>query len=65
MAAASLEQFVEDDIENIVQLFNVFNRDTHGAAGTGPTSSAKPSPPTPHRAATGFPPDSSIPVVQV
>ena len=34
MAAASLEQFVEDDIENIVQLFNVFNRGTHGAAGT-------------------------------
>ena len=34
MAAESLEQFVEDDIENIVQLFNVFNKGTHGAAGT-------------------------------
>ncbi len=34
MAAENLEQFVEDDIENIVQLFNVFNRGTHGAAGT-------------------------------
>ncbi len=34
MAAENLEQFVEDDIENIVQLFNVFNKGTHGAAGT-------------------------------
>ena len=33
MAAESLEQFVEDDIDNIVQLFNVFNKGTHGAAG--------------------------------
>ena len=34
MAAESLEQFVEDDIENIVQLFSVFNKGTHGVAGT-------------------------------
>ena len=34
MATESLEQFVEDDIENILQLFNVFNKGTHGAAGT-------------------------------
>ena len=34
MAAESFEQFVEDDIENIVQLFDVFNKGTHGAAGT-------------------------------
>ena len=34
MAAESLEQFVEDDIENIVQLFSVFNKGTHGEAGT-------------------------------
>ena len=33
MAAESLEQFVEDDIENILQLFNLFNKGTHGAAG--------------------------------
>ena len=33
MAAESLEQFVEDDTENIVQLFNLFNKGTHGAAG--------------------------------
>ena len=34
MAAETLEQFVEDDIENIVQLFSVFNQGTHGVAGT-------------------------------
>ena len=34
MAAETLERFVEDDIENIVQLFSVFNKGTHGAAGT-------------------------------
>ena len=34
MEAESLEQFVEDDIENILQLFNVFNKGTHGASGT-------------------------------
>ena len=34
MAAESLEQFVEDDIENIVQLFNVLNKGAHGVAGT-------------------------------
>ena len=34
MTAESLEQFVEDDIENIVQLFNVFNEGTHGEAYT-------------------------------
>ena len=34
MAAESLEEFVEDDIENIVQLFSVFNKGTHGVAGT-------------------------------
>ena len=34
MTAESLEQFVEDDIENIVQLFNVLSKGTHGAAGT-------------------------------
>ena len=34
MVVESLEQFVEDDIENIVQLFSVFNKGTHGVAGT-------------------------------
>lgn len=34
MMVESLEQFVEDDIENIVQLFSVFNKGTHGVAGT-------------------------------
>ena len=34
MEAESLEQFVEDDVENILQLFNVFNKGTHGASGT-------------------------------
>ncbi|QDU05706.1 hypothetical protein V6x_54470 [Gimesia chilikensis] len=31
---SSLEEFVENDIENIVQLFRVFNDGTHGSAGT-------------------------------
>ena len=29
-----LEDFVEEDMENIVQLFHVFNEGTHGSAGT-------------------------------
>jgi hypothetical protein len=29
-----LEDFVENDLENIVQLFDVFNEGTHGTAGT-------------------------------
>ena len=33
MSADPLEDFVESDLENIVQLFNVFNKGTHGAAG--------------------------------
>lgn len=33
MALDALEDFVEKDIENIVQLFDVFNAGTHGAAG--------------------------------
>jgi len=31
---AALENFVEEDMENIVQLFRVFNDGTHGSAGT-------------------------------
>ena len=30
----SLESFVEEDVDNIVQLFRVFNDGTHGSAGT-------------------------------
>jgi hypothetical protein len=30
----TLEEFVEQDIENIVELFRVFNAGTHGSAGT-------------------------------
>lgn len=33
LVAEPLEQFVEDDVENIVQLFRVFNDGTHGSAG--------------------------------
>lgn len=33
MAEDTLEEFVENDMENIVQLFRVFNDGTHGAAG--------------------------------
>lgn len=33
MAVDALEAFVEDDMENIVQLFRVFNDGTHGSAG--------------------------------
>ena len=29
----ALEDFVEKDVQNIIELFNVFNRATHGAAG--------------------------------
>lgn len=28
-----LDEFVEQDIQNIIELFNVFNSGTHGAAG--------------------------------
>lgn len=34
MPEATLEEFVENDMENIVQLFRVFNDGTHGSAGT-------------------------------
>ena len=34
MIEDSLEEFVENDMENIVQLFRVFNDGTHGSAGT-------------------------------
>jgi hypothetical protein len=33
LATEPLQQFVDDDVENIVQLFKVFNDGTHGAAG--------------------------------
>ncbi len=34
MAENTLEEFVENDMENIVQLFHVLNDGTHGSAGT-------------------------------
>ena len=34
MTENTLEEFIENDIENIVQLFQVFNDGTHGSAGT-------------------------------
>jgi len=34
MTENALEEFVENDMENIVQLFHVFNTGTHGSAGT-------------------------------
>ncbi len=34
MTEDTLEEFVENDMENIVQLFRVFNDGTHGSAGT-------------------------------
>jgi hypothetical protein len=34
MLENTLEEFVENDMENIVQLFRVFNDGTHGSAGT-------------------------------
>lgn len=34
MVLDALEEFVEKDMENIVQLFEVFNTGTHGSAGT-------------------------------
>ena len=34
MSDDSLEEFVENDMENIVQLFRVFNDGPHGSAGT-------------------------------
>lgn len=34
MAKDALEEFVENDMENIVQLFRIFNDATHGSAGT-------------------------------
>ncbi|MGE0376928.1 MAG: hypothetical protein AB7Q45_16080, partial [Planctomycetaceae bacterium] len=33
MTEESLEDFIEKDVENIVQLFRVFNEGTHGSAG--------------------------------
>lgn len=33
MVGDALEDFVDNDMENIVQLFHVFNKGTHGAAG--------------------------------
>jgi class 3 adenylate cyclase len=34
MGQQDLEEFVENDIENVVQLFHIFNQGTHGSAGT-------------------------------
>jgi hypothetical protein len=34
MTEGTLEEFVENDMENIVQLFRIFNVGTHGSAGT-------------------------------
>ena len=34
MTEGTLEEFVENDIDNIIQLFHVFNEGTHGSAGT-------------------------------
>ena len=34
MTEGTLEEFVEQDMENIVQLFRVFNQGTHGKAGS-------------------------------
>lgn len=34
LSIEALEDFVEEDMENIVQLFRVFNEGTHGSAGT-------------------------------
>lgn len=34
MTEESLEEFVEQDMENIIELFQVFNIGTHGSAGT-------------------------------
>jgi len=34
MALDALEEFVDKDMENIVQLFDVFNSGTHGSVGT-------------------------------
>jgi hypothetical protein len=34
MAEEPLEEFIENDMENIVQLFHIFNSGTHGAAGS-------------------------------
>lgn len=34
MTEDTLEEFVENDMENIVQLFRIFNDGTHGSAGT-------------------------------
>lgn len=34
MLTAQLEQFIDDDVENIVELFKVFNSGTHGEAAS-------------------------------
>lgn len=34
MTQSELEEFAEDDMENVVQLFEEFNQGTHGSAGT-------------------------------
>jgi hypothetical protein len=34
MLEATLEEFVEQDVQNIVDLFGIFNDGTHGSAGT-------------------------------
>lgn len=34
LSLEALEDFVEEDMGNIVQLFRVFNEGTHGSAGT-------------------------------
>jgi len=34
MTEDTLEEFVENDMENVVQLFHIFNDGTHGSAGT-------------------------------
>ena len=33
LSVDSLDEFVEQDVQNIIELFNVFNSGTHGAAG--------------------------------
>ena len=33
MTDSTLEEFVEQDISNVIELFDVLNKGTHGAAG--------------------------------
>jgi len=34
MTEDTLEEFIEQDMDNIVKLFSIFNDGTHGSAGT-------------------------------